>query len=181
VPADDYDRVMSTLAAAGVVVVASAGNDGDGGGDRSTIAVPAQLDDVLSVGGVDRGSAWHPRASVGSTVSSSATKPDLAAPVVDIRSTGIGGGSIDTSGNPDRGFAGTSAAAPVVASLVALLVQAVHDLGGASPDLDEVQAVLPIVTRDVDVVGVDRRTGSGVPDASRIEQAAERIVEARRR
>ena len=106
-------------------------------------------------------------------------KPDLAAPVVDIRSTTLGGGTTDTSGGPDAGFAGTSAAAPIVAALVALVTQAVHDRGGASPDIDEVRAVLPLLVRDTDRPGVDERTGAGVVDATRVVAAAEQILAGR--
>ncbi len=182
VPATDYDRTMATIAAAGAVVVAAAGNDGerDGGG---TIAVPAQLPDVIAAGGVDRQLNWHPRASAGPsprvTPGRGMPKPDIAAPVVDIRSTSLGGGAADTSGGPDGGFAGTSAAAPIVASLVALLTQAVHDRGQAPPDLDEVRTALPLLARDVDRPGVDERTGVGVVDARRIQEAADALVASR--
>ncbi len=179
VPAGDYDRSMATIAAAGAVVVAAAGNDGarDDGG---TIAVPAQLPDVIAAGGVDRSFAWHPRASTGPSPRTGLPKPDVAAPVVDIRSTALGGGTADTTGGPDRGFAGTSAAAPIVASLVALLAQAVHDRGEASPDLDEVRSVLPTLVRDADRPGADERTGLGVVDARRLAAAADQLVASRR-
>ncbi len=179
VPATDYDRAMATVAAAGAVVVAAAGNDGarhDGGG---TIAVPAQSADVLAAGGVDRGLGWHWRASTGPSPRTGTPKPDVAAPVVDIRSASLGGGIADTTGGADGGFAGTSAAAPIVASLVALLTQAVHDRGFASPDLDEVRSVLPMLARDVDQSGADPRTGVGVVDASRVHEAAAAIVASR--
>ncbi|MCW2920236.1 MAG: peptidase [Thermoleophilia bacterium] len=179
VPLPDYDRTMATIAAAGAVVVAAAGNDGarEGGG---TIAVPAQLPDVIAAGGVDRAYRWHPRASAGPSPRTGMSKPDIAAPVVDIRSTSLGGRIADTTGNPDGGFAGTSAAAPIVASLIALLTQAVHDRGQASPDVDEVRMALPLLARDVDRPGVDDRTGLGVIDAHRIEAAADRLVAHRR-
>lgn len=178
VPARDYDRAMATVAAAGAVVVAASGNDGDAG-NGSTIAVPAQLDDVLAAGGVDRQLRWHPKASAGPSPRTDRPKPDLSAPVVDIRSTAPGGGTSDTSGNGDGGFGGTSAAAPAAAALVALLTQAIHDRGGASPDLDEVRRVLPLLTRDVDAPGPDSRTGFGVIDARRVHQAAAAVLAAR--
>jgi subtilisin family serine protease len=175
VPATDYDAAMATIAAAGGIVVAAAGNDGSPNG-RSTIATPAQLDDVIAAGGVARNLQWHPKASAGPSPRTGRPKPDLAAPVVDIRSTQLGGGMTDTSGNPDGGFGGTSAAAPVIASAFALLTQAVHDRGFASPDLDEVRSVLPMLTRDVDAPGPDPRTGLGVIDLARIDEAAAAIV-----
>ncbi len=179
VPATDYDRTMATISAAGAVVVAAAGNDGGrrGGG---TIAVPAQLPDVIAAGGVDRSLRWHPSASVGPSPRTGLPKPDVAAPVVDIRSTALGGGTADTTGGANGGFAGTSTAAPIVASLVALLTQAVHDRGFASPDIDEVRSVLPLLTRDIDRPGPDERTGHGVVDARRIVEAAQQIVDGRR-
>jgi subtilisin family serine protease len=179
VPSTDYDAAMATIAAAGGIVVAAAGNDGSPDG-RSTIATPAQLDDVIAVGGVKRDLQWHHQASAGPSPRTGRPKPDLAAPVVDIRSTQAGGGMTDTSGNPDGGFGGTSAAAPIVASALALLTQAVHDRGFASPDIDEVRSVLPLITRDVDAPGPDPRTGVGVIDLARIEQAASAIVAGRR-
>lgn len=178
-PAPDYDAAMATIAAAGAVVVAAAGNDGGRGDGAGTLAVPAQLADVLAVGGVDRHAAWHPGASVGPSPRTTRTKPDLAAPVVDIRSTALGGGETDTTGQSGDGFAGTSAAAPIAASLVALLTQAVHDRGSASPDVDEVVRVLPLLTHDVDTPGPDPRTGFGVVDATRLDAAADAIVAAR--
>jgi hypothetical protein len=178
VPARDYDRTMATIAAAGAVVVAAAGNDGarSGGG---AIAVPAQLADVIAAGGVDRSLAWHPRASAGPSPRTGLPKPDVAAPVVDIRSTALGGGMADTTGGPDGGFAGTSAAAPIVAALVALLTQAVHDRGAASPDVDEVRAALSMLVRDVDRPGADERTGLGVVDSAHVARAADALVAAR--
>lgn len=178
VPARDYDQVMATMAAAGVVVVAAAGNDGAGSAG-GTISVPAQLPDVLSVGGVDRALRWHPSASVGPSPRRSDVAPDLSAPVVDIRSTALGGGLVDTTGQDGGGFAGTSAAAPIAAAAVALLVQAVRDQGGAAPDLDEVRRVLPLLVRDVDVPGPDVRTGRGVIDVRRVRDAAAATVAAR--
>jgi subtilisin family serine protease len=179
VPAHDYDVAMQTIAAAGAVVVAAAGNDGAGPNGQGSLSVPAQLQDVLAVGGVDRHGAWHPKASVGPSPRTGVTKPDLSAPVVDIRSTALGGGSADTTGGSDGGFAGTSAAAPIGASLVALLTQAVHEQGGASPDVDEVRSVLGQLTIDVDAPGPDPRTGVGVACASRVRDAAARIIAAR--
>jgi subtilisin family serine protease len=174
-PAHDYDAARATIAAAGAVVVAAAGNDGGADG-RATIAVPAQLEDVIAVGGVTRELRWHPSASRGPSPRTGLPKPDLAAPVVDMRSLAPGGGLVDTSGNPDGGFAGTSAAAPVAASLIAVLTQAIHDRGGASPDLDEVRSVLPMLTMDVDQPGIDPQTGHGVVDATRVVEAAEHIL-----
>jgi subtilisin family serine protease len=171
---------MATIAAAGAVVVAAAGNDGARGGS-GTIAVPAQLPDVLAAGGVDRHFNWHPQASAGPSPRTGLPKPDVAAPVVDIRSTALGGGAADTTGGPGGGFAGTSAAAPIVASLVAMLTQAVHDRGQASPDIDEVREVLPMLVRDVDRPGPDERTGLGVVDARQLDAAADVLVASRRR
>jgi subtilisin family serine protease len=179
VPARDYDVAMGTIAAAGAVVVAAAGNDGAGPDGQGSLSVPAQLEDVLAVGGVDRQRAWHPKASIGPSPRTGVTKPDFAAPVVDIRSTALGGGVADTTGGSDGGFAGTSAAAPIGAALVALLTQAVHERGGASPDVDEVRGVLDQLTTDVDAPGADPRTGRGVVDASRLRDAAARIMAAR--
>ncbi len=182
VPARDYDQAMATAAAAGMVVVAAAGNDGAAADGSGTISVPAQLADVLSVGGVDRQLRWHPSASVGPSPRRSDGAPDLAAPVVDIRSTRLGGGIADTTGQPNGGFAGTSAAAPIVAAALALLAQAVRDTGfAAAPDLDEVRSALPMLVRDVDAPGIDMRTGHGVIDVRAIRAAAEQIAAGRER
>src|SRR5205814_1560186 len=86
-----YTAALDHVAAAGIVPVFAAGNDGDRA-PTGTIAYPAMLDSVLAVGGVDRSLARHAKSSTGPSPATQLTKPDLVAPVVDVRSTTAGGG-----------------------------------------------------------------------------------------
>lgn len=115
--ADTLELSVEALRKAGIVVVVSAGNEGF---DCSTVTdPPAIYPQSLTVG------AFHHLTDEIATFSSrgpatygdrSSTKPDIAAPGVNIRSSLSGGG---------YGFrSGTSMAAPHVAGAVALLLSA---------------------------------------------------------
>lgn len=124
-------QVVSTVRAAGQLVVASAGNDGPS--CRSVQYPISAYDDVFSVGahnGTGLIAYFSNRGPV-MVDGSGRLKPEIAAPGVDVRSTWVGGGytSLD----------GTSMASPHVAGAVALLWSAVPDLIG---QLDETEQVL---------------------------------------
>ncbi len=104
---------VRALRAAGIFVVASAGNSGP---DCSTITDPLPLyDEVFSVGAVDVNNNIASFSSVGPVLAdgSGRTKPDIAAPGVDVLSA--------WPGNAYAYSSGTSMAGPHVAGVVALI------------------------------------------------------------
>lgn len=111
----EFLSVLNALKAAGIMVVAAAGNEGSG---CSSIAdAPAHhSDEVLVVGAVDhRSGTIASFSSRGPSAFDNKIGPDLSAPGVTVRSTIAGGGF---SGSM---WSGTSMASPHVAGAVALL------------------------------------------------------------
>ena len=122
---------VRALRAAGVFVVASAGNEGDACG---TISAPISLyDEVFTVGAVDEAGQTAPFSSRGPVTAdgSGRTKPDVVAPGVGVLSAFPGG----TYSYSD----GTSMAGPHVAGVVALLWSANPALIG---DVDTTERIL---------------------------------------
>lgn len=104
---------VQALRAAGIFVVASAGNSGP---DCSTVTDPLPLyDEVFSVGAVDVNNNIANFSSVGPVLAdgSGRVKPDIVAPGVDVLSAWPGNGYAYSSG--------TSMAGPHVAGVVALI------------------------------------------------------------
>ena len=113
---------VQALRAAGIFVVASAGNDGPG---CSTVKDPLPIyDEVFSVGAVDEDNNLASFSSVGPVTvdGSRRTKPDILAPGVAVLSA-YPGSSYFTAG-------GTSMAGPHVAGVVALMWSANPELIG---------------------------------------------------
>jgi subtilisin family serine protease len=124
--------VVESLRAAGIVVVAGAGNDGPGCG---TIAYPpAVYDASFTVGASDDSDMIALFSSRGPVTvdGSNRLKPDVTAPGISIRSC-VPGGAYQS------GWSGTSMAAPHVAGLVALLVSANP---GAAGDVELLEGIL---------------------------------------
>jgi serine protease len=124
--------------AAGVIVVAAAGNSGDSG----DIMYPAAHPAVIAVGATSA----DDRAAIFST---RGDYVDVAAPGSMILSTSPGGGY--------RFESGTSMAAPFVAAAAALMLGR-----GLAPT--EVAARLLASAHDIDVAGFDRASGNGIID-----------------
>ncbi|HUF38676.1 MAG TPA: S8 family serine peptidase [Anaerolineales bacterium] len=121
--------VVENTRAAGIVVVASAGNSGP---NCTTIQDPAAIYEasftVGSTNNLDQISGFSSRGPV--TVDDSGRlKPDVSAPGSAIRSSFPGTGYVNMSG--------TSMAGPHVAGLVGLLVSAVPELAGQVGDLED--------------------------------------------
>lgn len=122
---------VRALRAAGVFVVASAGNDGS---ECATINAPISLyDEVFTVGAIDEAEDVAPFSSRGPVTAdgSGRTKPDVVAPGVGVLSTMPGG----TYGYND----GTSMAGPHVTGVVALLWSAAPALIG---DIERTERII---------------------------------------
>jgi thermitase len=126
----------------GSLLVAAAGNDGDG-----TVEYPAGLDQVVSVAAIDARDGVAPFSNENSDV-------ELAAPGVDILSTKLGGGYIR--------YSGTSMATPHVAGAAALL-------WGRTPGatVSSVRRRLDTAVDDLGAPGRDPAYGYGVVDLAR--------------
>jgi len=129
----EFERILKALRAAGILVVASAGNDGD---SCSTIqAGPAFHSDlVLSVGAFNhRNDTIASFSSRGPSTFDKKIGPHVAAPGVNVRSAIANGGYAET------GWSGTSMAGPHVVGLVALLWSADPSLIGR---IEETEALI---------------------------------------
>ncbi|GAA3993275.1 type VII secretion-associated serine protease mycosin [Streptomyces marokkonensis] len=124
-----------------VVVVASAGNDGLGGEDKTTY--PASYEGVLAVASSDRNNERAPFSQAGAFVG-------VAAPGVDMISTVPGGGHCSDNG--------TSFSAPYVAAVAALL-RAEHPKWTAAQIVAQIEQ-----TAERSIPGHDRLVGWGVID-----------------
>lgn len=126
------EMAVQHLRAAGIVVVASAGNSGSA--CSSITELPAIFPASFAVGATDINQQIAPFSSRGpvyGTDSSLLVKPDVTAPGVLIRSAGLNGGFVRLSG--------TSMAGPHVAGTVALMISANPALAG---QVDTIEAIL---------------------------------------
>jgi len=122
---------VDALRAAGIFVAASAGNSGP---KCSTVEDPIAIyDSAFTVGAVDEGGNLAPFSSAGPVIAdgSGRTKPDIAAPGMDVWSA-FPGGTYQT-------LDGTSMAGPHLAGVVALMWSANPALIG---DIDGTEAIL---------------------------------------
>jgi len=141
---------VKALRAAGVFVVASAGNDGMEG--CSSVASPIALyDDVISVGASDQDNILAYFSSLGPVTAdgSGRVKPDLVAPGVEIYSAVPGGYTW---------MSGTSMAGPHVAGVVALMWSANPKLIG------DVERTEEILLRTADQIIDSGRDCGGTPE-----------------
>lgn len=153
-PNSRLERAVNDALDKGVVIVASAGNDGLGGNVKETY--PASYEGVIAVASSDRNNERAPFSQSGDFV-------DVAAPGVDMISTVPGGGHCADNG--------TSFSAPYVAGVAALLV-AEH------PDWEPHHVAAQIAqTAERSVPGHDRHVGWGVVDPVRALTEDDRRIE----
>jgi subtilisin family serine protease len=144
---DTLRSAVEALRAAGIMMVASAGNDGPA--CNTVTDPPAPFDAAFTVGATDAAGQVAVFSSRGPVTSGQPgngrplLKPDVVAPGQDIRSAGLGDGySI---------AAGTSASGPHVAGLMALLWSANAGLIG---DIDRSEQIIRSTARPVAVSAV---------------------------
>ena len=196
---ESYDLDPLTVAArravaAGLVVVAAAGNHGEGGTGRTQyggITAPGNAPWVVTVGAtshagtIDRADdAIATFSSRGPTAIDYLAKPDIVAPGVGIESLSAPGsslyknlasfllaGTVPTSFLPYLSLSGTSMAAPVVTGTVALMLQ-------ANPSLtpNAVKAILQYTSQNSPVYNA-LTEGSGLLNARGAVQLARYFVD----
>lgn len=134
------EDVIAELRRRGVLITASTGNQGS----KTAMALPACMQDVLGVGAVYDAVGTYayyacpdPSAQLGSVTcfTNSNDSTDLVAPGAPITASRRGGGSMT--------LAGTSMAAPHVAGVIALMVQA----GGPRLTADQIEFILKATGR----------------------------------
>jgi subtilisin family serine protease len=147
--------IVENVRAAGIVVVAAAGNSGPG--CASIFDPPAIYDASFTVGATtktDEAAAFSSRGPVLSD-GGERLKPDIAAPGQDVRSAIPGNGF-------QGGWSGTSMATPHVTGAIALLVSAVPELAGEVDVLEEILIRTALaLTSDQDCGGV---SGQEIPN-----------------
>jgi subtilisin family serine protease len=161
---DLFGPSLHALAAAGIELVKSAGNDGALG--PGSIGTPANYDEVIVVGSVDEQGRVAASSSRGPATRPDGTqiaKPDLVAPGVHVPSS--------TPGGAWREASGTSMAQPHVAGAVLLVLE-------RYPQLTHSQLVEALTSsaRDIEAPGWDPDSGAGVLDVPAALAAAERIL-----
>ena len=148
-----FRAVVDKAYAAGLILVAAAGNDGAPDGLTDTVDFPARYSAVIGVGAVDSSSRR-------ATFSSTGPDVEVAAPGVNILSTYTGGQYAYMSG--------TSMATPYVAGQLALLKQAYPELSN-----EELRMVLTDHARDLGQAGRDPFFGYGLIQASSFTETVE--------
>lgn len=162
--------VVDNVKASGIVVVASAGNNGSNG--CSSVRNPSAIyENAFSIGAIRQNDTIASFSSRGPVTvdGSNRLKPNVSAPGAGVRSSVRNGGY--------SSFSGTSMAGPHVAGLVALLISAKPELAGQVEEIETIieQTCRPKLTNDgcggLDSLAVPNHTyGYGVIDALKAVQ-----------
>lgn len=150
----EFQADLRVLKAAGIAVLFSAGNDGPAGYTSSS---PANNPEGYAVGAVDAAGTVAPFSSRGPSACDGTPYPELVAPGVAVRSADLSFGGIANYVD----VSGTSYAAPHLAGVMALLIQARP--GATVADLE---AALLQSARDLGPAGPDHAYGYGLADAA---------------
>ncbi|MBL4660758.1 MAG: S8 family serine peptidase [Alcanivoracaceae bacterium] len=119
---DALESVVNNVVAAGILVVASAGNSGPGCNSINTpIAIYNKSLTIGSTTSSDTISSFSSQGAI-TVDGSNRIKPDLVAPGSSVRSADVNGGYVS--------FSGTSMAAPHVAGVAALMISANPAMAG---------------------------------------------------
>jgi serine protease AprX len=140
------DEACNKMVEKGLIMCVAAGNSGPA---ASSIVIPGDAENVITVGAVDSSGTIFELSSRGPTAKGE-TKPDLVTLGVDVVSALAGSKSGRSS------LSGTSMAVPQVSGAVALLLEAQPDLGPA-----DVKRVLLKTADDLGPVGQDNVYGYG--------------------
>ncbi|MFZ2470883.1 MAG: S8 family peptidase [Methanothrix sp.] len=140
------DDACNKMVENGLVMCVAAGNSGPA---ASSIVIPGDAENVITVGAVDRSGTIFELSSRGPTAKGD-TKPDLVTMGVDVVSALAGSKSGKSS------LSGTSMAVPQVSGAVALLLEAKPDLAPA-----DVKRVLLKTADDLGASGQDNVYGYG--------------------
>lgn len=138
-------KAAAIAAAKGIIVVNSAGNSAQQ--QWRYIGVPADADNILTVGAVNENMEWAPFSSIG-PAADGRVKPDVAA---------MGVATIVATDNGYIPGNGTSFASPVLAGMVACLWQ-------ANPTLSNMQIMNAVKRSANQYTSPDSLLGYGVPD-----------------
>jgi len=146
-----YERAVQTWRELGIVPVFSAGNSGP---FKKSIGYPGGLPESIGVGATDSDDSIASFSSRGPMLwdGDKLSKPDVSAPGVSVYSADYAGGYTQMSG--------TSMAAPHVAGVVALMLQAYPTLG-----VRGVEQILKDTAVDLGKEGFDHSYGHGRVDA----------------
>jgi len=144
--------------------------------NTSTIVGQANAENAISVGavlysntpayGVDPPTIASFSSYGGTNINGiSRNKPDLTAPNGVNTSVDLGGPDFEEDGFPN--FFGTSASAPHVAAVAALLLEAKEKFYGVGETIipSEMKGILQTTALDMDVPGYDNRSGAGLVNA----------------
>ncbi len=144
-PSDDYDiqQAVKRCHAAGIVMVAAAGNYGRDYG----VMYPARYPEVIAVAAVNL-------EELPADFSAYGMELDLAAAGVDVWSTWLGGGYVQLSG--------TSMACPHIAGAAAILQAKAKRRLGRKLTPEEMRVALDLYAEDLGTPGRDERYGCGV-------------------